>query len=171
MIAGLASTLPKALSSGLVHQGVSHHAAVQVGNLPPTSSLFAALPGVNPLQHALQATGFALSSLPSANQLMITGTEFFPHLISGAFYHGLSEVFAFSAALAVIAGLASLPRGRRGDPTATDKAQPPVPTAPRPTTTTPHERGQQCHSAPSTRKRRSSSSTCKKESSTRTPAT
>jgi hypothetical protein len=128
MIAGLASTLPKALTSGLVHQGVSHHAAVQVGNLPPTSSLFAALLGVNPLQHALQASGFALSSLPPAKQLIITGREFFPHLISGAFHHGLSEVFAFSAALAVLAGLASLLRGgRHSDPTATDEL--PTPTA------------------------------------------
>jgi nicotinamidase-related amidase len=137
MIAGLASTLPKALTSGLVHQGVSHYAAVQVDNLPPTSSLFAALLGVNPLQHALQSTGFALSSLPSAKQLIITGREFFPHLISGAFHHGLSQVFAFSAALAVLAGLASLLRGRRAGPIAGDKAQPSVPTAPQTTTTTP----------------------------------
>jgi MFS family permease len=128
MIAGLASTLPKALTSGLLHQGVSHQAAVQVGHLPPTASLFAALLGVNPLQHALQASGFALSSLPSANQLMITGREFFPHLISGAFHHGLSEVFTFSAALAVLAGLASLLRGgRRSDPIAT--AELPTPAA------------------------------------------
>ncbi len=48
-----------------------------------------------------------------------TGREFFPHLISGAFHHGLFEVFAFSAGLAVLAGLASLLRGRRGAPTAT----------------------------------------------------
>jgi len=120
MIAGLASTLPKALTSGLVHQGVSHSAAVHVGSLPPTSSLFAALLGVNPLQHALQSSGFALSSLPSANQLIITGREFFPHLISGAFHHGLSEVFAFSAALAVLAGLASLLRGGHAAPDVSD---------------------------------------------------
>jgi MFS family permease len=124
MIAGLASTLPKALTSGLVHQGVPHQAAVHVGNLPPTSSLFAALLGVNPLQHALQSSGFALSSLPASNQLTITGRTFFPHLISGAFHHGLSEVFAFSAVLAVLAGLASLLRGgRHSDPT-TDQPAP-----------------------------------------------
>jgi MFS family permease len=126
MIAGLASTLPKGLTSGLVREGVSHAAAVHVGGLPPTSSLFAALLGVNPLQHALQASGFALSSLPAANQHMITGREFFPHLISGAFHQGLSEVFAFSAALAVLAGLASLLRGgRQADPTVSE--DPPLP--------------------------------------------
>jgi MFS family permease len=116
MIAGLAGSLPKELTGGLLHQGVAAHAAEQVGHLPPTSSLFAALLGVDPLQHALQATGFSLSSLPSAARLTITGREFFPHLISGAFHQGLSEVFAFSAALAVLAGLASLLRGRRLDP-------------------------------------------------------
>jgi len=121
MIAGLASTLSKALTSGLLRQGISHSAAVHVGNLPPTSSLFAALLGVNPLQHALQASGFALSSLPSAEQVMITGREFFPHLIAVAFHHGLSEVFAFSAALAVLAGLASLLRGGGGEPTGTEE--------------------------------------------------
>jgi nicotinamidase-related amidase/MFS family permease len=135
MIAGLASTLPKALTSGLAHQGVSHSAAVHVGTLPPTSSLFAALLGVNPLQHALQASGFALSSLPVANRLILTGREFFPHLISGAFRHGLSEVFAFSAALAVLAGLASLLRGGRVEPIAREASRPSVPAAPQPITT------------------------------------
>jgi MFS family permease len=113
MIAGLASTLPKALTSGLVRQGVPHQAALHVGSLPPTSSLFAALLGVNPLQHALAASGFSLSLLPRANQILITGREFFPHLISGAFHNGLSEVFIFSTGLAILAGLASLMRGRR----------------------------------------------------------
>jgi MFS family permease len=131
MIAGLASTLPKALTSGLVHQGVPHQAAVHVGNLPPTSSLFAALLGVNPLQHALQSSGFVLSSLPASNQVMITGRTFFPHLISGAFHHGLSEVFAFSAVLAVLAGLASLLRGgRHSDPTADEPTTPKTETEP-----------------------------------------
>jgi hypothetical protein len=58
---------------------------------------------------------------------MITGREFFPHLISSAFHHGLSEVFAFSAALAVLAGLASLLRGRRDIPTVIK--EPPLPDA------------------------------------------
>jgi hypothetical protein len=34
-------------------------------------------------------------------------------LISGPFHHGLDVVFAFAAGLSVIAGLASLLRGRR----------------------------------------------------------
>ena len=57
--------------------------------------------------------------------------------ISGAFHHGLSEVFGFSAGLAVLAGLASLLRGRRGHPTTANKAQPASPTTARLIPTTP----------------------------------
>jgi len=38
MIAGLASSLPKTLASGLQHQGVPSGAAHQIGSLPPVSS-------------------------------------------------------------------------------------------------------------------------------------
>jgi EmrB/QacA subfamily drug resistance transporter len=112
MIAGLASSLPKTLTAGLQHQGVSHSVAHHIGSLPPVSSLFAAILGVNPLQHLLAASR-ALSSLPLAAQRTLTGREFFPHLISGPFHQGLVVVFAVAAGLSVIAGLASLLRGGR----------------------------------------------------------
>jgi len=112
MIVGLAGALPRTLSSGLEHEGVAHGIAHQVGTLPPVSSLFAALLGVNPIRHLLAPSG-ALSKLPSANRQVLTGREFFPHLISGPFHHGLVVVFAFATALAVLAALASLSRGRR----------------------------------------------------------
>jgi hypothetical protein len=76
------------------------------------SSLFAAVLGVNPLQHLLAANG-ALSALPAAAQRTVTGKQFFPDLISGPFHQGLMVVFAASAALAALAALASLLRGRR----------------------------------------------------------
>jgi MFS family permease len=56
MIAGLASNLPHTLTSGLAAQGVPHSVAQQVGALPPVSSLFAAVLGVNPVAHLLGAT-------------------------------------------------------------------------------------------------------------------
>ena len=52
MIVGLASTLPRTLTSGLVAQGVPGNIAQQVGNLPPVGSLFAAFLGFNPLAAA-----------------------------------------------------------------------------------------------------------------------
>jgi len=112
MIAGLSSRLPSALSSGLQRQGVAHRVAHHLGTLPPVSSLFAAVLGVNPLHHLLAASR-ALSTLPRAAQQTITGREFFPHLISGPFHDGLTVVFAVATGLAVLAGIASLLRGGR----------------------------------------------------------
>ena len=112
MIAGLASSLPQTLTSGLQRHGVPAAVAHQIGALPPVSSLFAAVLGVNPVQHLLAAGG-VLSSLPAASQRVLVGREFFPDLISVPFHHGLVIVFAVSAALAALAGLASLLRGAR----------------------------------------------------------
>jgi hypothetical protein len=112
MIAGLASTLPSALTNGLQRQGVPHGVALQVATLPPVSSLFASVLGVNPVRHLLAPSG-ALGSLPASRRRVLTGRTFFPHLISGPFHHGLVVVFGVSAALAVVAALASLLRGGR----------------------------------------------------------
>ena len=43
----------------------------------------------------------------------LTGKQFFPHLISGPFHHGLVIVFSMAIALLVIAAGASLLRGGR----------------------------------------------------------
>jgi MFS family permease len=112
MIAGLASSLPKTLTGGLEQQGVPHAIAQQIGTLPPVSSLFAAILGVNPIQHLLAPSG-TLASLPAANRQTLIGREFFPDLISGPFHHGLVVVFAAAAVLSVLAALASLLRGGR----------------------------------------------------------
>jgi MFS family permease len=111
MVVGLAGSLPDALTSGLQNQGVPHAVAQQVAVLPPVSTLFAAVLGINPLEHLLAPTG-VLAHLPSENLATITGREFFPHLISGPFHHGLTVVFGVSIALAALAGIASLARGR-----------------------------------------------------------
>ena len=121
IVAGLAGTLSTTLTHGLVQQGVSSPVAHQVGALPPVASLFAAILGVNPIQHLLAPSG-ALSSLPAANQQTLTGRTFFPHLISQPFHQGLVVVFAVAAALALIGAVASLharravrERGARAD--------------------------------------------------------
>ncbi len=111
MIVGLASSLPKTLTRGLQHQGIPHGVAHQIGTLPPVSSLFAALLGVNPVRHLLTLGGFALSKVSKGRQLVLTGRTFFPDLISGPFHKGLVVVFAVAAALAALAGIASFMRG------------------------------------------------------------
>src|SRR5712664_1648037 len=57
MIAGLANTLPKTLTSGLTAQGVPAAVATHVSHLPPVSTVFAAMLGYNPVQNLLAPTG------------------------------------------------------------------------------------------------------------------
>jgi MFS family permease len=110
MIGGLASALPRTLTNGLAQHGVPPHVAAQIGGLSPVSSLFAAMLGENPVHYLLSHYG-TLSSLTPADRSLLTGREFFPHLISGPFHDGLVLVFAVSAALGVIAAVVSLLRG------------------------------------------------------------
>jgi MFS family permease len=112
MIIGLASSLPKTLTNGLQQQGVAHAVAHQVASLPPVSSLFAAILGVNPIQHLLAPSG-TLATLPAANQQNLIGRTFFPNLISAPFHQGLVVVFAVAAVLSLLAAVASLLRGGR----------------------------------------------------------
>jgi MFS family permease len=112
MIAGLSSSLPSTLTNGLTKLGVPPGVAHQVATLPPVSSLFASVLGVNPIQHLLAPTG-VLARLPAASRAALTGREFFPSLLSGPFHSGLIVVFGVSAGLSVLAGLASLLRGTR----------------------------------------------------------
>jgi len=100
MIAALSSTLGGTLTNGLIRRGVPRPAAHHIGTLPPVSSLFSAILGVNPLHHALSAA-HALHALSSQNLQVITGRRFFPDVISGPFHHGLVVVFAVAAGLSL----------------------------------------------------------------------
>ena len=111
MVTGLAGSLPQTLSSGLQAQGVPASVAGPVASLPPVSTLFAAFLGQNPIGHLLAPSG-VLKTLPRHNADTLTGTQFFPHLISGPLHHGLTVVFIAAATMAVVAATASLLRGR-----------------------------------------------------------
>ena len=112
MIAGLASTLPRTLTSGLTAQGVPASVATQVSHLPPVSTMFAALLGYNPVRNLLTPSG-TLSRLPAHNAAVLTGRQFFPHLISAPFHHGLVIVFTAAAIMSVTGALVSLLRGKQ----------------------------------------------------------
>ncbi len=112
MIAGLASTLPKTLTAGLTSQGVPGPVASQIAHLPPVSTMFAAMLGYNPVQNMLQPTG-TLARLPAHNVAVLTGKQFFPHLISAPFHHGLVIVFTAAAIMSVIGAIVSLLRGKQ----------------------------------------------------------
>lgn len=53
---------------------------------------------------------------------MLTGRDFFPHLLAGPFHHGLMVVFGVAAGLGVLAGLASQLRGALPKPPQTQGA-------------------------------------------------
>jgi MFS family permease len=112
MIAGLASGLPKALASGLTAQGVPASVANQVSHLPPVSTMFAALLGYNPVQNLLAPSG-VLAKLPAHSVAVLTGKQFFPHLIAGAFHHGLVIVFTAAAIMSFAGAMVSLLRGKQ----------------------------------------------------------
>jgi MFS family permease len=112
MIAGLASTLPRTLTSGLTAQGVPASAAANLAHLPPVSTLFAAFLGNNPIGHLLSGNG-VLQSLSAQHAAVLTGNQFFPQLISAPFHHGLVIVFGTAAGMALVAAVASALRGGR----------------------------------------------------------
>jgi hypothetical protein len=111
MIAGLASALPKTMTSALEAHHVPAAVATSVGASPPVSVLFAAFLGYNPIQHLLGPQ--ALAQLAPTDAAALSGNTFFPNLISGPFQAGLHIAFGFAIAACLIAAAASLSRGSR----------------------------------------------------------
>jgi MFS family permease len=109
LVIGLSSTLPHTMSAGLQAHGVSASSAHSAASLPPVSILFAAFLGYNPLQHLLGP--HVLAGLSAHNHAVLTGSAFFPSLISGPFRDGLHAAFIFSIVACLIAAAASLMRG------------------------------------------------------------
>jgi MFS family permease len=110
IVVGLGGTLPSAIYSGLVSKGVTTADAVNASNISPTAALFAAFLGYNPLKTILPQSLFHHINATQANT--ITGTEFFPKLISKPFSDGIHIVLYISAALALVAALASALMGK-----------------------------------------------------------
>jgi hypothetical protein len=83
-----------------------------ISGLSPVGSLFAAFLGFNPMRTLLEPSG-VLASLPHHNVATLTGTRFFPELISQPLHHGLVVVFVVAALMMVIAAIASWLAGGR----------------------------------------------------------
>jgi MFS family permease len=101
MIIGLSATLPETMSAGLQAHGVEPATAHHVATLPPVSILFAAFLGYNPIEHLLGP--HVLAGLSTHDQAALTGSSFFPNLISGPFQDGLHAAFAFAIVACLIA--------------------------------------------------------------------
>ena len=105
MIIGLSLSLPAAMESHLLAQGLSQAVAAQVAAEPPVASLFAAFLGYNPMGELIPAA--SLHALTSAQQATITGSHFFPDLLSGPFMVGIKIAFTISLLLYLAAAIAS----------------------------------------------------------------
>jgi MFS family permease len=111
--AGLASALPSTFFQGLTQHGVPATIATTISHLPPTSALFGAFLGYNPIGVLLPPATMHQVGISAANQNVLLGKSFFPHLISGPFMVGLHSVFYFSALLCLVGAVASYLRGPR----------------------------------------------------------
>lgn len=111
LIIGLVRNLPPILYQGLVHAGVSAAIAQKAAGMPPTTALFAAFLGYNPMQSLLGADGIASLSAPV--KAVVLGNQFFPNAIAPAVMSSLRLAFYVSAALSSIAAVASFLRGKR----------------------------------------------------------
>ncbi|MGH9055555.1 MAG: MFS transporter [Acidimicrobiales bacterium] len=112
IIVGLSAQLPHSLYTGLTAQGVPKPAATRIAALPPTSTVFGAFLGYNPIQTLLAPTG-VLAHLPAGKAAFLTGRSFFPDLISAPFANGLHEAFDFAMAAVLVAAAASWLRGKK----------------------------------------------------------
>ncbi|MBO0779070.1 MAG: MFS transporter [Ktedonobacteraceae bacterium] len=108
---GLAASLPTTLLHGLTTEGIPASAADVIAHLPPTSALFAAFLGYNPMGQLIPNN--VLHTLPQARQVYLLGHTFFPSLLTSPFSEGLHSVFYLSAAMCLVATVASLLRGKQ----------------------------------------------------------
>ena len=119
---GLAASLPTVLTNGLTNAGVSADVAAKLAHLPPTSALFAAFLGYNPMGTLLPLN--VQQALPAAKRSILLGHAFFPNLISYPMSIGLHSVFYLSVAMCLVAALASLLRGKAQVATRKTQAEP-----------------------------------------------
>jgi MFS family permease len=112
IIVGLSAQLPTTLYHGLTAHGVPAAAARRVADLPPTSSVFSAFLGYNPVQSMLAPSG-VLAHLRPDQAAFLTGRSFFPKLIAVPFGHGLHEALDFALTACLVAAAASVMLGRQ----------------------------------------------------------
>ncbi|MDQ1716148.1 MAG: hypothetical protein QOE89_101 [Pseudonocardiales bacterium] len=114
MAIGLASRLPASMYDGLTRLGITPDAANSISHTPPVGTLFAAFLGDNPIKALVsQVDPQQLRPGSGVDVAALTGREFFPHLISDPFRHGLAIAFGASIVMLLIAAVASLMRGER----------------------------------------------------------
>jgi EmrB/QacA subfamily drug resistance transporter len=112
IITGLSNSLPSALSNAMTGAGVPQLAGA-FSSISPTSALFSAFLGYNPIQSILSLPQLAtvVAQIPASTIAYLEGQTFFPNAIAPAFLSALDLAFYIGAALSLAAAVASLLRG------------------------------------------------------------
>jgi len=113
IITSLAGSLPTALAKAVSSYNVPQ-LTYAMQHLTPTGALFAAFLGYNPVGSILQSLPTSVTStLSSSTIAYLTGNTFFPTAIAPSFMSALNLSLEIGAALALVAAVASLLRGKR----------------------------------------------------------
>jgi MFS family permease len=107
----LSTGLPGAISTALTKAGASQLIPA-FQHVSPTSALFAAFLGYNPVQSILSTLQpSVVASIPAATKALLVSNTFFPNAIEPAFISALRVAFYIGAILSLIAAVTSALRG------------------------------------------------------------
>lgn len=114
VLISLTSKLPSAFTTALGQAGAPELIPFFI-KIPPTSALFSAFLGYNPVQTILGLfpPGFTTSVLSPGTITYLEGKVWFPHALAGAFMSSLRMSFYLGAIIFLIAAILSALRGRR----------------------------------------------------------
>ena len=126
VLGALSASLPGAISTALAQAGAAQLVPA-FSHISPTSALFAAFLGYNPMGSLLASLPAAtVNSIPVATKALLLGNTFFPNAIAPAFISALRIAFYIGAILSGIAAVTSAMRGDR-KPVSTSVVSQPVP--------------------------------------------
>ena len=113
VLLGLSRDLPSSLAVAVSQAGAPQLSS-SLTQIPPTTAVFAAFLGYNPMGTVLNQLPSSLTnSLSPQTVAVLTGKVWFPTAIANAFMSSLGFALYFNAALAVVAAAASVLRGKR----------------------------------------------------------
>ncbi len=113
IVLGLSTSLPGHLGASLAAAGAPELSST-VANLPPTTALFAAFLGYNPMKTLLSGLPQNATLHLSANTTStLESNTWFPNAIAGSFLSSLSLAFYIGAGLSIIGAIASIMRGKK----------------------------------------------------------
>ncbi len=114
VLSALSGSLPSALATAVAQAGAPNLSQTFM-NIPPTSALFAAFLGENPIGTLLASPQLAQAkaSLSPAVLSYLTSKTFFPNAIASAFESSLRLAYYIGAGLSIVAAAASALRGSK----------------------------------------------------------